>query len=736
MATKYCDHGAYAGDAVFTGYISNTANNDNGVAGKILTVTAVTSGTLNVGARIYALGLTLCVTGFTSGTRGGAGVYTIENYTVSASVILRATPGIVAKYSAPLPVPLVFGAPQEGDGLGKSPSTASATCSVDLTGLSAAAGASISVLGATLTCVTSGAGSNQFNAGSGLALAINIAIAINRTNNTVTVTGLGDGWYTHKVQDAVYARVTGSTLELMTRAGSATYNDTVAIAASGISGFPAARVWSGGVSGCWGVFSNHCESFWPSAMGGCSYGVFGNTIGPLAGTIAAGDVVVVRAGKDVPFVVSTSRTLSPSAVIAPIPATNPVRYVIDDGTEWPDGVNPVFRVTQVNSVTSPMSFGSVAALSGYSLLATKYTDELFGFTMANAAYGARYVINVYLGGSVEWVGVTVDAGGQDLNIQAANDVSANNNNTVPRATLRQAKFQSSQTTPFMGASGTTGATCVAFSEVEFSNLGNISTLPNFFAFSVYSARQTWYFDSCRWTNFTGGGLTSANQSPSTPLQIFFKNPDFGNLSVFGPHRFTSVASVIASSKQYGTRDFFISNRLGLVQWTSNRAYPTCNARLLDGVTPWSIHMLPTTTAGEVTRYQYLETPRIAKINTLPTGVRTLTLEIAAHEDLLLTRSGISILVSYLDATGGRVLDSYSFGGEALTPSTASWTSEVGGKVSFVDQSLVQLHDKYSLSVTTPTAILSGSEIGIVVCLHTTAVSVSTGVFVDPEIKVA
>ena len=47
MTKKYCDHGAY-GAAVFNGYISNAANNDNGVAGNILTVTSVTSPSTHV----------------------------------------------------------------------------------------------------------------------------------------------------------------------------------------------------------------------------------------------------------------------------------------------------------------------------------------------------------------------------------------------------------------------------------------------------------------------------------------------------------------------------------------------------------------------------------------------------------------------------------------------------------------------------------------------------------------
>lgn len=47
----------------------------------------------------------------------------------------------------------------------------------------------------------------------------------------------------------------------------------------------------------------------------------------------------------------------------------------------------------------------------------------------------------------------------------------------------------------------------------------------------------------------------------------------------------------------------------------------------------------------------------------------------------------------------------------------------------------QYHDKYKFSVTTPTAIATGTEIGIVIRCHTYVADTTKGFFIDPEIQV-
>ena len=254
MTTKFCDHGAY-GSATFSGYISNTANSDNGVAGDVLTVTSVASGIVNIGSHVTGAG-TLAgtiVTGFTSGTQGGAGVYTIGVHPLGVTQIVRATTSFIGSFAGPLTVPLTWGLAQDGDGGGKTAAT-SATASIDLSAATAAAGAVFSIMGCTLTCVASGATTNQFNAGAGATLVSNLVTAINRTTNTTTVVAQATGWRASKIQDVVFARVgaPSTTLDIMTRSGSTQYNTRIVTTSGFTGGTFGPYTFSGGGSGCWG----------------------------------------------------------------------------------------------------------------------------------------------------------------------------------------------------------------------------------------------------------------------------------------------------------------------------------------------------------------------------------------------------------------------------------------------------------------------------------------------------
>lgn len=202
-----------------------------------------------------------------------------------------------------------WGVPQDGDGTSTGVAASSATCSIDLTSASASSGNTFSVMGAAFSCVASGATNNQFNAGSGATLAANLAAAINRAGNTNYVTAQAAGWPTPKPQDAMYARSTGATLEIMTRAGSATYNGLTACTHVSFTGWPGNPTWSGGSGGAWGYLFNGANhgTLWPSALASGGYGCL--VVGPgssanlarlLAGAYpVAPDVVWARANNRV-----------------------------------------------------------------------------------------------------------------------------------------------------------------------------------------------------------------------------------------------------------------------------------------------------------------------------------------------------------------------------------------------------------------------------------------------------
>lgn len=711
MADRFVDHGAY-GAAVVTGSIATTT----------LTVSALTSGQLGIGSEISGTG----ITAGTYITALGTGLGGTGTYTVSASQTVASTT-ITAIYGQPLNVPYTWGVPQEGDGTASTAATASATVAADLSAATAAAGATVSVMGAVLTCVTSGATTNQFNAGTGTTLIDNLVTAINRTTNTVTVAAQATGWTTLKLQDVVYARRTGNNLEIMTRAGSTTYNSST-VATSGLTGGTfGPYTFSGGSGGCWGWFLQaRNNTMMPSGITAGLYGLCGTYVA-CAGGILAGDVIKVRSNKTI--TAATASTIGFGTMSASTAAA-PVRIVIDDATVWSaDPANPVMRLLLSPAGGSNLNFANTS--NNFVLAATRYSDGTFGFFF-DAQTTSGFYLGLYPLKSKQFTGCHFKnvgsiaifppgSGGGDSDLFIAN----------------ACKFSSPVGAYFAGGYATADATNEVFFDCEFSNYGNAST-GTFINASTNDTKCSFIFESCKWTDWVSGSRLVQNSTDGRPrLRLLFRNCDFGGVSVLGPNQFSaSNLRTVAASSQYANRDFFIDTMYGFVEWNSGRSFPVLNAKLLDGTTGWSIHLIPTTTAGRNSRFAFAATPRIGKINSLADGVRTLTVELAIHDSQTWNKSHISALIDYIDTSGvRRVIDTYDYDGGALTTSTSTWSSESGGKVTFVDGA-TQYHNKYKFSVTTPTAIATGTEVGIMVRCHTYVADNTKGVFIDPEIGMA
>lgn len=709
MADRYVDHGAY-GAAVVTGSISTTT----------LTVSALTSGQLGIGSELSGTG----ITAGTYITALGTGLGGTGTYTVSASQTVSSTT-ITSVYGQPLTVPYTWGVPQEGDGTASTAATASAITTIDMSGATAAATNTFSVMGATLTCVASGATANQFNAGTGTTLIDNLVTAINRTTNTVTVAAQATGWATLKLQDTVYARRTGNNLEIMTRGGSATYNGLTAVAWVGITGLTGPYTWSGGSGGCWGWFLQARSTMLPSGLAVAYYGLCGTVIS-CAGAALAGDVINVRANRTI---TSTAQSTSTFNSMAAGTAASPIRIVIDDATIWSaDPANPVLKV-YLSTGSSNNYFANGGTY--FTFTAGRYSDGTFGFLFETVQTGAGYLV-LYPIRSKHFTGCHFKSNGA-VYFTAPGAAAADSDLFIANA----CKYSSPVAPALLGGYQTSDTTNVLFYDCEFSNYGNAS-VATFINVSTNDTKCAYVFDSCKWTDWVSGSRLIQNAADGRPrLRMLFRNCDFGGVSVLGPNQFhASNLRTIAASSQYGNRDFFIDTMYGFVEWNSGRSFPVLNAKLLDGTTGWSIHLIPTTTAGRNSRFAFAATPRISKINSLADGVRTLTIELAIHDSQTWDKSHISAVIDYIDTSGVRkIIDTYDYGAGALTTSTATWSSESGGQVTYVDGS-TQYHNKYKFSVTTPTAIATGTEIGITVRCHTYVADNTKGVFIDPEIAMA
>lgn len=753
MGTKYCDHGAY-GSGTFNGYISNTAKNDNGTAGNTLTVTAVTAGIINIGSQISGGGLPdgYVVAAFVSGTQGGNGVYTVRRVPSDSTVVLRATTGLSAINGLPLVTPLAWGVPQEGDGTAKTAATASATASWTLNAATAAAGATISIMGATLTCVASGATNNQFNAGTGTTLIDNIVTAINRAGNTVTVAAQASGWRTPKVQDAVFARRTGNNLEVMTRAGSATYNGLTAMTHTGLTGtVPSNPTWSGGSGGCWGYLFNSSGTIWRSAIAANSYSFFANNhlAGFVGDTTSGGEDVYIRSNKTIYQYLGSSFVFPGFAATGS--AANPVKYLFDTGVEWPDGAYPQIRITATPNTSAQLGVIPQAATGNISVsfISPKYDNGTYGIlaTASPSALGWNASVSIAGSPGVRVSGIDIDAqtgvtsgsnGGSAVISLPYNNSGSNGYTSV----VSKCRLRSKNNMPFF----VTNTSALDYEIFDIDCDGSGMSVPMTRAFNFSSAHTSSgliTLENVRFNNLPN--LSNAFDPADTcnaAMTVVMSNISWGTLKNKGPIFPGAVSSralrYVSAFTSYGNRDFSFDSPVLFYDWDSNGAYPTLNAKLLDGITPWSIRVVPSRTVGAITPNSAGELPRIAKIIpdsvSLAEGVRTVNVELLIEQSLSFTTGDVSLLICYQDTSGNVVThDTFTPIGAALNASTAGWSGSSSSSQVTWSGSVVL--NKFKLSTVTPSAVKAGSEMSIYVRFHSKVTSTTQVIFVDPEVVV-
>lgn len=717
MADRFVDHGAY-GAAVVTGSITTTT----------LTVSARTSGQLGVGSEISGTGITAgtYITALGTGL-GGTGTYTVS---VSQTV---ASTTITAVYGQPLNVPFTWGVPQEGDGTASTAATASAIATIDMSGATAAATNTFSVMGATLTCVASGASTNQFNAGTGTTLIDNLVTAINRTTNTVTVAAQATGWATLKLQDTVYARRTGNNLEIMTRAGSATYNGLTAVAWVGITGLTGPYTWSGGSGGCWGYLSNMAAAMWPSAIAALSYGFWAATL-PIAGGVPAGARVAIRSGKTVTRNSGTGGTFGIAGCIAGT-ATNPIYVDIDDGTVWPaDGSTPVLTISLLGNYPNYN-----VQLSSYTVVAaSKYAADQRGLVFALGATSCVAAFTCNNPGIVKNVDFKRLSTASPSVAWSINPVAGGTVSIKAPLTFTGCRFFSDGTNAFQVASFSSFyLQYLKFLDCVFEVANTSSAAP----LIVYSGANTAYvqvisMEGCKFVGFiTGSRLTAQAALLGVNQTLILKDCAMGNVNVLGPNFLLTTTPATP-----GTRGLYITNSFGLhefvmdvpgsfyAEWVSGRGYPTCNARLPDGITPWSIYAVPTSVAS-ITSVGPVELPRISKLlpanGDLAEAIRTFKLNFLLESTLAWTRTDIAVAIRYL-GTDNQIYYYDSFQAGALSSSSATWSATSWNGQTWTAK---------EFSFTTPVAVKAGSEVAIYVRLHTTSANDTLGVIVDPEILI-
>lgn len=721
MATKYVDHGAY-GNSAFTASISGTTMTVSAVAsGQIGIGTEVAGGTTSAGTYVTALG-----TG-----SGGTGTYTVNNsQTVSSA-------SMTGKYGQPLATP-AWGVPQEGDGSASTPASASATVSVDMSAWTFTSGSStFSVMGCAAITISASANSGtnaQYSATYATMLA-NIVAAINlATANTVN---LPAGWSATQVRNTVFARANGNNLELMTRAGSASYNGLVALSFTNVTG-SSSQSWASGSGGAWGWLTNPKAVMWPSSVAQCGYGLFSAQL-PFAGVVSAGDIIKVRAARTI--VLLASLTIAPAAMGT---ATSPVRFDIDNSTVWSDGPEPVLRFSGTNqsgaALTFQPNFSCYAHFKGVNYSSGK---------------NIRFSADVGNGGQCPVLAYRSPVLLEDVQFES-NTASGSpwlnqvNSNTSPRlaTTLLNCLFKWNNTTLSLidfGLSNTSGKLRLVGTEFKaVSQSAPLAKVINPAASNPTTSRVI--LEGVRFTGFVTGTRLLPVSTSFTGIDsgVTATNCDWGAVDVLGPNFLGATFSDPAGDSQAGSCGFFSSSQFGYrefvyeragacyVEWKQSKGRPTLSAVLYDGSTPWSIYAVPGSVANNVHRLGPVEIPRINKLlpdaGSLPVAARTFTVNLLVESTLSWTKADISVLLTYQDSTGViRTMSSYDPDAAALDTSTAAWSA-----TSWNGQTWL----KRKFTFTTPVSVAASSEVSAVLRFHTTSVAESTGIILDPEIEIA
>jgi hypothetical protein len=729
MADRYLVHGLY-GSASFT---ASTTNNSTS-----LNVTAIASGRIALGSVITGPNVpaNTVITAYGTG-RGGTGTYTM-----SANATATASGQSMTSINGHVSLDPEWGVAQEGDGTGTG-AAIPATVSIDLSAYTAAAGATIAIGGATLTCVASGAGNNQFNAGSGTTLIDNIVTAINRTTNSVTVNAAASGWATPLLQNAVFARRSGNNLEIMTRAGSSTYNSNSSfkVVTTGLTGGSQIdQTFSGGAGGAWGLLCNPVYASHPSALSAGSYGVLGGTVGPQAGTLSSGDRVFCRAARTFTSF-GTGFVVNPRVIGA---LGNPVRIVIDDGTVWTeDGSTPVFEMVfrgtqaQINGVV----FGKDCHVA---FEGKTYSNGTKNLQIKGRIADASGSIRVGVDGGV----ATMIMKGFELSEISGNlgDVQIVASNNATRSRFSGFKIASAKNNNrFFSFASYSRQAYATFDGFEVNATGSTAVNTGVAFVSNSSLGIDARFASGSFTGFVVGSTLITGQGSSTVGGMSLDDVELGNVTQVGPF-FASTSRAAPSVyadfslsyvRRRGARDFFCDRFRGLVAWNSSRSQPVCGAVLDDGVTGWSIMAIPSTLSANIDAVNPLTLPRLAKINSLADGARTFKLRFVAEQALTVDKSRVSMVVTYTDVNNNLVvLDTYDPDGAAISTDTTTWTNESGGFVTYQNGGTVN-HNKYVLTVSTPPGknLKNGVEVGVVVSINSPGSTLVQSYFFDPDFTI-
>jgi hypothetical protein len=624
-----------------------------------------------------------------------------------------------------------WGVAQDGDGTAIGASTP-ATVSIDMASMTAAAGNTIAVGGAVLTCVASGATTNQFNAGSGATLVDNIVAAINRTTNTSAIAAAATGWVAQKIQDAVFARKTGTAvLEIMYRAGSATHNSNSLsqVALSGFTGGAGPYTFSGGAGGAWGWFVNDraVGTLWPSTQAKWAYGASrGNT---LAGTILLNEFVHLRANN---AIIKANLAAATTFTIATLG-----HWLVDNGTIWTGDTGYFKFLHENNSGTYAFTIAFTRLIDqGATYFGSRDKSKLifennsttgilnFIYIGLSTISRKKCVVDnftcidnsapIVLGiiGNGSFTSAVFRRFTHTINRNAFyQQIVWHNTNGSQRVEVEDADFYFTFYTgapvTLYGLASAYGPTAASMKNCRYYG----AVIPSLLSVSMTLTNQYLTFENV-------SGVTISN------LCNIFNNSMYTGDYLHGE---STPYSRIVIQDIGPNKNFRIETPYYVLDWISDSGYPTLDAMLPNGVF-WSYSLLIGTAMQTKLVYQILKLSKTNSVNT--NTVVTLHLLLPASLVGLLKDNMLFLDITYQRASDGAGVvvsgDMASSAGNDFSASSAPWA--LGSYTSHVAKKLV---------VTLPSAMKSGTEVIAFLKIADNSPSGSAErLFINPELELS
>ena len=433
---------------------------------------------------------------------------------------------------------------------------------------------------------------------------------------------------------------------------------------------------------------------------------------PAYGALAAGDVVYIRsldaAGAAITRTLTAARLLGSTAATA----TNPITWILDDGTVW-SGINGVLTFTNSASYMTTLRINNVFVSKTRHNWKIKYTStnpngvlaDIYGhcdgFEFDTSAKTGDYSLNYRLhpGAIVENAhflagrlsSVPNDAGGLIRFSDYAYGVTA---------TLINPEIELTSTT-LSGSVFTGGYTTSGIIKVFGGRIYGAGAITGQAVFS-----------------YRGSGDPVSTVYDTVGFQIP-RSMDIFNVSV--SRNAGSEARIVAADSEMGG---YLDTAWGFATSRTDNNPPYLAGALPDSLnTVWSSRVYP----RAATEAQPMALTAM-KLFTGTAATKTISQEVLVANTMSPNKRNLWISVTYTDDATGlqKSLTTRDHAAGTLDASTANWSATVWGMVTFV---------KRKLSVTTPTAIKQNTPIVVTLFGTLTSETANDIYFVDSDFGV-